>query len=195
MTGDDTVRLTYAELARCRGVSIGAAKRLAQRHRWLRQIGNDGLSRVSVPAPFVVNRDSVVDDVTADVAADVTGDVCGHTRNSAGMRLDEVVAAFTIIVRDVAADTYRDIAGDVILTLRDQVQTERDRADRAETQLQTERERADRAEVRAREAETRAADFQQQLQAEMVEHRRVVGTLTERIPPPRRSWWRRRSGR
>ena len=55
-------------------------------------------------------------------------------------------------------------------------------------QLVAQRERADRAEQRTREAETRAAEFQQQLQTEMIEHRRVVGLLAEQLAA-RHSWW------
>jgi hypothetical protein len=100
----------------------------------------------------------------------------GREQDRSLAALHEIAETFMAPVREQLAD------------LRVQVTAERERADR-------ERDRADRAEVRAREAETRAADFQAQLQAEMVEHRRVVAVLTERIPPPRRSWWRWRSRR
>jgi hypothetical protein len=42
--------------------------------------------------------------------------------------------------------------------------------------------------VHAREADDRVRDLQEQLQAEMVEHRRVVGLLTKQLAA-RRSWW------
>ena len=38
-----------AELAAARGISVAAARRLTQRHRWGRHTGNDGFVRVSVP--------------------------------------------------------------------------------------------------------------------------------------------------
>jgi hypothetical protein len=44
--GDGARRMTYAELAAVRGISPASAKRLAQRHRWGRQIGNDRITRV-----------------------------------------------------------------------------------------------------------------------------------------------------
>ena len=47
--GDGTRRMTYAELAAARGISVAAARRLTQRHRWGRHTGNDGFVRVSVP--------------------------------------------------------------------------------------------------------------------------------------------------
>jgi hypothetical protein len=44
-----TRRMTYAELGKARGISAKSAERLAQRRRWPRQIGNDGMARVLVP--------------------------------------------------------------------------------------------------------------------------------------------------
>ena len=49
----ETVRVTYAELAKARGVSIAAARKLALRHRWPKQVGNDGLAHVLIPASFM----------------------------------------------------------------------------------------------------------------------------------------------
>src|SRR3954465_10689847 len=47
--GDGARRMTYAELAEARGISLSAARRLTLRHHWPKQMGNDGLVRVSVP--------------------------------------------------------------------------------------------------------------------------------------------------
>jgi hypothetical protein len=47
--GDGTRRMTYAELAEARGISLASARRLARRHHWPRQIGNDGVVRILVP--------------------------------------------------------------------------------------------------------------------------------------------------
>src|SRR6476660_2314708 len=47
--GDGMRRMTYAELANARGISLPAARRLTLRHHWPKQMGNDGLVRVSVP--------------------------------------------------------------------------------------------------------------------------------------------------
>jgi hypothetical protein len=41
--------MTYAELGSARGISPKSAERLAQRRRWPRQLGNDGIARVLVP--------------------------------------------------------------------------------------------------------------------------------------------------
>jgi hypothetical protein len=46
---DDIRRLTYAELAAVRGISVLSAERLVRRRHWPRQLGNDGVVRVLVP--------------------------------------------------------------------------------------------------------------------------------------------------
>jgi len=46
---DGARRMTYAELAEVRGISLSSARRLVLRHRWPRQRGNDGVVRVIVP--------------------------------------------------------------------------------------------------------------------------------------------------
>ena len=66
--GDGARRMTYAELAAVRGISPASAKRLAQRHRWGRQVGNDGVTRVTAPLSALVNTASVAGDVIGDVA-------------------------------------------------------------------------------------------------------------------------------
>ena len=49
--GDGARRMTYAELAQARGISLASARRLVRRHGWGRQAGNDGVVRVTVPLP------------------------------------------------------------------------------------------------------------------------------------------------
>jgi hypothetical protein len=47
--GDGARRMTYAELAQAREISLASASRLARRHHWPRQAGNDGVVRFIVP--------------------------------------------------------------------------------------------------------------------------------------------------
>jgi hypothetical protein len=47
--GDGARRMTYVELAQARAISLASARRLARRHHWPRQVGNDGVVRVLVP--------------------------------------------------------------------------------------------------------------------------------------------------
>src|SRR4051812_9765383 len=105
MTHDDTVRLTYAELAEARGVSLGAARRMVYRHRWQKQVGNDGLSHILVPRAFVT-RDLALPDVSADDTPDTRNahstDVMSNGRHDIStdvpefqvIDLEEAMAAF-----------------------------------------------------------------------------------------------------
>jgi hypothetical protein len=47
--GDGARRMTYAELATVRGISLPSACRLVLRHHCPRQTGNDGVVKVTVP--------------------------------------------------------------------------------------------------------------------------------------------------
>jgi hypothetical protein len=47
--GDGARRMTYVELAQARAISLASARRLARRHHWHRQVGNDGVVRIAVP--------------------------------------------------------------------------------------------------------------------------------------------------
>src|SRR5512133_2763891 len=47
--GDGARRMTYAELARAKGISLSSARQLVRRHHWLKQVGNDGYVKVTVP--------------------------------------------------------------------------------------------------------------------------------------------------
>ena len=150
MTGDDaaTVRLTYAELAEARGVSLGAARRMVHRHRWPKQVGNDGLSRIAVPVEYAARVDKDVDkDVNDDVDRDVDNDVDSDPAPLQVVGLDDAVAAFTRVSRDVDNDVDRDVRKDVLRTLqgaiaslRIEVEAERERADRTEALLASTRD-------------------------------------------------------
>jgi len=59
--------MTYAELAEFFGIQPASAKKRAQRRKWRRIVGNDGVTRVAVPL------DAVVGHVSGDVLGD--GDV------------------------------------------------------------------------------------------------------------------------
>jgi hypothetical protein len=189
MTGDDTVRLSYAELAQARGVTLGAARRMVHRHKWPKQVGNDGLSRISVSTTFLTKSDHDTPDVTHDVDADIADHVVPDvTPDSAELQvvdLEEAITAFASVARDAINDVTTDVIlplREAITSLRVQLDAERDRADRAEGQ-------AREADNRAREAEGRVQKLQEQLQAEMIEHRQVVTLLLRR-----RSWWPWRRG-
>jgi hypothetical protein len=65
--GDGARRMTYAELAAVRGTSQASAERLVRRRRWPRQVGNDGVVRVTVPLTEATNpRERVVSGLAPD---------------------------------------------------------------------------------------------------------------------------------
>src|SRR3954466_10631753 len=140
MTDETSVRLTYAELAEARGVSLGAARRMVHRHKWPKQVGNDGLSRIVVPVSFVAR--SVDSDVTEDTSKDVDEDVSTDVSIDAApvrvVPLDEAVVAFAQVTRDAISDVTKDVMRtlqEAITSLRVELYTERDRADRAEREV------------------------------------------------------------
>ena len=44
--GDGARRMTYAEIAQSRRISVSSAERLVRRKHWRRQVGNDGIVRI-----------------------------------------------------------------------------------------------------------------------------------------------------
>jgi hypothetical protein len=67
--------LSYQEAARRLGVTAASVRRRAQRSRWTRQRGNDGLALVMVPDDVL--SQPVARDTAGDVAGDVAWDSAG----------------------------------------------------------------------------------------------------------------------
>lgn len=130
-----SIVLTYAELAQRLSIKPASAKRLAQRRKWKRVIGNDGSARVHVPLEAVPG--DVIDDVSSDVtdgvtlsvSPPITPDLSSHVAHLEGM----------------------------IEGLRGQLEAEQQRAT-------AERHRADAAEVRAKDIATDRDAWRQQAQ-------------------------------
>jgi len=119
-TDPETVRVTYAELAQARGVSIAAARKLTLRHRWSKQIGNDGLTHVLVPVSFM-------EDSGRDMAPAFDDAV-----------IEAIAEATTVSVTGALPDlrTVLPSLQEAITTLRVELDEQRDRADRAEKRVQ-----------------------------------------------------------
>ena len=149
---DETVRLTYVELAKARGISLNAARRMTLRHRWPKQIGNDGMTRVSVPVSALTYGDTP-GDVPVDAAANAVSDIppavtlaeasiAAVARATAQATIDGVSDAMSQITADLIRDATADIRQilptlqEAITTLRVQLYAERDRAECAERQVQ-----------------------------------------------------------
>src|SRR3954471_5378768 len=79
MSDAETTRVTYVELAKARGITVAAARRLTQRHKWPKQIGNDGFTHVAVPTSMLAAWDGdAYDDGGADASVDICDDITRH---------------------------------------------------------------------------------------------------------------------
>ncbi len=130
-----SIVLTYAELAQRLSIKTASAKRLTQRRKWKRVVGNDGIARVHVPLSAVPS--DVADDVSGDVS-----DVVTHAVSS-----------------PVAPDLSSHVAylDGVIEGLRGQLEAEQQRAE-------AEQRRADLAEARAKDIAADRDAWRQQAQ-------------------------------
>lgn len=169
-----TIRMTYAELATARGISLDAARRLVLRKRWPKQIGNDGLTRALIPTEYAepVGRDVGTDNNPNDGTDDGTDTLV--------ILADEFINS---VAQTTAALILDGMSGvqTVLPSLQEAVTALRAQLDDMHHRVAEERERAHRAEERVRE-------LQEKLETELVEHQRVVGVLTGQLVA-RHSWW------
>src|SRR5215471_15778227 len=178
--GDGARRMTYAELAAVRGISRTSAKRLAQRHHWGRQVGNDGVVRVTVPLSALVS--------TAKSKA-VTGDVTPMTQPRLAETKAIVVTPDSELVSPVpgatSPPTSADVAGDVTPAVIPATEPLARAVETLREQLTIANGRADRAEQRVDEQQETIRHLRGLLAEE---RRRVLEILTG---PRVRPWWRR----
>jgi hypothetical protein len=164
--GDGARRMTYAELAAVRGISLPSARRLVLRHHWPRQVGNDGFVRVTVPLAEArpQNRVTTTPPTTSDPIAPTTA-----------LRKAPVSSTFadttTPELASHATDPMTVVPDPVTVTLTLAIDSLRE-------QLVIANGRADRAERRIDEL----------LAALGEERRRLIAVLTDQRARP---WWRR----
>jgi hypothetical protein len=119
--GDGARRMTYAELAAVRGISLSSARRLVIRHRWPRQAGNDGIVRVTVPLTALAkSRNSAGSDAATDTV----------TSDSLSEATDTVTDAAVPMTDPVTVTLTR-----ALDSLREQLVIANGRADRAERRI------------------------------------------------------------
>jgi hypothetical protein len=103
---DDGRWMTYAELADLRGISRKAAARLTLRHGWRRQPGNDGTTRVHVPAAMTRRQtprtDRPLSGPSNPKAAEALAEAIRRA-DEANARADASLALATGLQRDLAA--------------------------------------------------------------------------------------------
>src|SRR4051812_45127561 len=119
--GDGNRRMTYAELAEARGISLLAARRLTLRHHWPKQSGNDGLVRVSVPLSALTKPGK---------SAPVRGPTSDTTSSESGAVSD---TARAIRALESAVDGLRE----QLMIVNQRLDHERERADQAAQQIET----------------------------------------------------------
>lgn len=177
-TGDVTgdVRwLSYAELGKARRISSASAKRLAFRHRWRRQKGNDGTVRVAVPVTEALPRSGNSDDDAGDDTRDDTDDI---TRIVSGF--EAAIAAKDGEITRLLGQLER--AEQTLAGERSRADGLRDRLDAARAEVVAKGAEAEQARERARTAEEQAEELRRENDA-----RKARGRL-------RRAWdgWRGR---
>jgi hypothetical protein len=163
---------------------------MVMRAKWPKQIGNDGLTRIAVPASAVPaatlaatngatngghdgDHDGAHNGAVpgAAVAATMAKDLAPSPAAAADTMANTVAAAMTAAVSAAMAATMADTTRTIMAL---------------ETAIVALRERAERA-------EQRNTELQAALDLEIAERRRIVAALIEKLPapdPPRRSWWR-----
>jgi hypothetical protein len=125
--------VTYDELGRIRGIGRESAVKLVQRKRWRRTRGNDGEARICVPPDWLTLAKSPTEETSPghspDHSPDTSPDIPRIMR-----ALEATIAALTVRAERAEAEADRLIAT---------VQTERERADKAEQGRDAERARTD----------------------------------------------------
>lgn len=122
-TDDKTVRVTYAEIAAARGITVAAARRLALRHRWPKQVGNEGVSHVVVPVAYMEDIGRAVAPVLDEAAIAA---IAKATTDGVTGAMADVLSVIPVLQRAIAA-------------LQEQLSAERERANRAEARLRKRR--------------------------------------------------------
>jgi len=164
--GDGARRMTYAELAESRRISVSSAERLVRRRHWRRQVGNDGVVRILVPLDDSQDRrqraesgtDQSVQTAPEDVR--ISGDVGG-----------------TIRTLETAVWTL----GEQLETVNDSLLCERRRVDDLQALLAEERRQIDRLHLDLADAIT----AERITAGEAAALRAIVAELRAR------PWWRR----
>jgi hypothetical protein len=101
-----TVAMSYDDLAARLGISVPSARRLVQRRRWSKSLGNGGKAVVQVPEDFLSQRDATddgQDDTTTATPTDVAADVETTTPTVAPPDITtDLVARLTAVQAEMA---------------------------------------------------------------------------------------------
>ena len=172
--------LTYRQLAEKLGTSAEGARRRAQRGRWTRQRGNDGLARVLVP-------EDALDGQRPVRAPSVRSDSAGASSESLSL-IEALRAHVATLEEQLAAAEAR--ASEDTAALREHNATLKADFEKLEVLLAAERERADKAII----------GFETLLRTESERADRAIAAFEslaqrlEAMAEARRPWWRRLVG-
>lgn len=129
--GEDGRWITYSQLARIRGIGRESAVKLVQRERWRKLAGNDRDRTVRVLVPLEWLRPA------RQELHGTLPEAIGEALPEAIPEVSPQISAFQIAVEALKGENS---------ALRDQVELERDRADRAELEIGRQTERVARTE-------------------------------------------------
>jgi hypothetical protein len=99
----ETRLLTYAELGAALGITAASAKRLSNRRKWSKTVGNDGLSRVYVPMEKLKAERPIPEDDPRDSSGDVP-DAVPRDISDGGPGMLSVLGMLTRHVERLEAD-------------------------------------------------------------------------------------------
>lgn len=190
---DQTLVLTYAELAERLGIEVASAKMRTMRSRWHRVRGNDGLTRVHVPVSALETTRPLqkADAATppppgplvAELLRQITDMQTRHDAELERLKLDHAAAL----------DQLRQEHGTAVVQLR------QDHADELERTRQVQRDLADahQAEIaRLTEAQrSTATGHQAEIDRLRDIHQTEADRLEKLINELRRPWWSRIFGK
>jgi hypothetical protein len=148
--GGDIRWMTYAELGKVRAISTASATRLAFRRKWRRQGGNGNTVRVAVP----IDEAKPQSDKTHDDRDDDRGDITRTINVLEG-------AIFTLREQLEQANKQAVEQAIELRQVREQVERERSRSDRAEASAATDREKLTTEQTTREKAEAEAKRLQQ----------------------------------
>ena len=181
--GDGARRMTYAELAAVRGISLPSVRRLVLRHRWPRQTGNDGVVRVTVPLTALRKSPGTVDfpDTTTPGPITTTDPVPPDSVSHVTDAMTVECVSTTDAAAAAAVTTTDPLTVIAIQTLSQAVDMLREDLGIANSFLLAERERAGRAERRVDELQGLLTEERRQAQTSAPDIRGIIKEVIREI--------------
>jgi hypothetical protein len=168
--GDGARCMTYAELAEAKGTSLPSARQLVRRHRWPKQIDNQGYVKVTVPLA------ALTDTQDRDTRSD-RGALPADTRSKRLRTKD------TSDTASGSSEAVSEVLSHAVDLLCDELTRAHDRAARAEQKLEDAKRRIEELRMALTDA------------VEAVRIRTDVAAAwryeVDLLRAARRSWWRR----